>query len=658
MLDRSRDTDKLEETYVPNKLRSDLPAALSAKLLGRLRTLRDQSPPPKPRVEDVLQAEGLRAETLDLDVLTDLVYAEWTLRTEQGETLVQGEYRQRFPMISEQLERQWFLEQGLAELSQDPTWNRPTQPPTDSGCAEQLEFDFIGKYKVVSRLGAGGQAEVFRAVHPELLRDVVIKVLRPAWRVDTSLIRDPADPALVSRVFEEGRLLARLSHPHVAQVYDIGQHVGFPFLVMEFVPGLSLDQYQRTHSLSWPEVARLLAQVTRAVSAAHAQGIVHRDIKPQNIVVRDDGQPKLIDFGLAQMCDAWHPQELLPGISGTLGYMAPEQASGVAADVGPHSDIFSLGAVLYFLLTGQPPYQGSPSRTGVNLLAILERAKRCEWDRKILDAPGMPAPLVAICVRAMAAQPAARFATAFEFAEALDKFAAGSKSRVWTIAIAATVLLIVSIVTASVSQFSKKYNLNSVKAESNPVRSSPQAVRADLRIRVRREMNTLDLTDAVPLSDGEEIRIEARISAGVSLMLFAISGDGKLQHVISVPSQTEDRSWRYPEDLAETVPLTGPAGTECLLVIGSAEPTPSVDQIQTAWGVDVEWPSLPASTVLRLIGSKTTIEQLSRDLGTPKATRLTPTDHVSKTLERFAHQLKPQCQLLEGLAFSHIMAAE
>ena len=430
MLDRSRDTDKLEETYVPNKLRSDLPAALSAKLLGRLRTLRDQSPPPKPRVEDVLQAEGLRAETLDLDVLTDLVYAEWTLRTEQGETLVQGEYRQRFPMISEQLERQWFLEQGLAELSQDPTWNRPTQPPTDSGCAEQLEFDFIGKYKVVSRLGAGGQAEVFRAVHPELLRDVVIKVLRPAWRVDTSLIRDPADPALVSRVFEEGRLLARLSHPHVAQVYDIGQHVGFPFLVMEFVPGLSLDQYQRTHSLSWPEVARLLAQVTRAVSAAHAQGIVHRDIKPQNIVVRDDGQPKLIDFGLAQMCDAWHPQELLPGISGTLGYMAPEQEAG--AEVDARADLYALGATFHECLLGQPP-SASAAGTGSDAPRGLDD-KLCALAAP-LDAPGSGvhrsanpvSPWTAVLERCLARSPDDRFPDARSLARALRTMVEGPR---------------------------------------------------------------------------------------------------------------------------------------------------------------------------------------------------------------------------------------
>ena len=658
MADPTRDTDRSAETSVPSGLRSDSTAALSAKLIGQLRSLRNQSAPPKPRVEDVLRAEGICAETLDLGVLTDLVYAEWTLRMEQGETLVQGEYRERFPKISEQLERQWFLDQSLADLSEDPSWNPPTQPPHGSGSAGQIEFDFIGKYKVVSRLGAGGQAEVYRAVHPELLRDVVIKVLRPTWRVDASLMRAPADPSLVSRVFEEGRLLARLSHPHVAQVFDIGQYAGFPFLVMEFVPGLSLDQYQRTHSLSLFDAARLLGHIARAAAAAHAQGIVHRDIKPQNIVVREDGQPKLIDFGLAQMSDAWHPNEMLPGVSGTLGFMAPEQARGGTSEIGPQSDIFSLGAVLYFLLTGQSPYHGSPTRTGVNVLAILERAKRCEWNREALDAPGLPAPLVAICVRAMSAQSTARFATALEMAEALDAFATRPKSRQWTIVIAAAALLIVSLVTASISQFSTAHKGNNVESGNHTAPSSSQTVRANLKIRVHREANTFDLTDAVPLPDGEHISIQARIPAGFSLMLFAINGSGKLQHVVSAPSQATEHAWRYPEDLASTVPLTGPTGTECLLVIGCDDSALSIDQIQAIWGTGVDWPILPPSTVLRLIGSKATTEQLGRDLGIPKATGLPPTEKITRTLEQFGARMESRCPLLEAIAFSHEKGTE
>ena len=141
-------------------------------------------------------------------------------------------------------------------------------------------------------------------------------------------------------------------------------------------------------------------------------------------------------------------------------------------------------------------------------------------------------------------------------------------------------------------------------------------------------------------------------------MLFAVNGAGQLQPVASLPKQPTARRWRYPEAAEATAPLTGSAGTECLLLIGQSAEAFSFEEIQAAWGTTAEWPSLPPFTVLRLAGTDVIREQVGRDLGPPRSTGLTPADQIAQTLKRFALQLEPQFLMLEGLAFSHIEPAE
>lgn len=671
MSDAERAPDGLPET-----LGSAASTVLSNRLLRELRQRFEQSVPPQPTVEQVLRAEGIRPDAMNHDVLTDLVYAEWMLRIERGEAPSHDEFRSRFPMISQRLDKQWSLDESLADLSEVANWSE-TIPPTyvpESGVDATRETtagrDRIGKYKVICPLGSGGQADVYRALHPELQRDVVIKLVRPLWRMDTSVVIPPVQASQVQQVLAEGRSLAQLSHPNVAQVYDVDQEDGCPFLVMEYVQGKSLDQYHRDRPLDAQRIARLVASVARAAAAAHARGILHRDIKPQNIVVRDDGEPKLIDFGLARITSTWHPNEQQPGVCGTLGFMAPEQARGDVNRIGPASDIFGLGAVLYYLLTGQPPIHGSNSHTGVCISAMLERARRCEWDRTALTAPNVPARLAAICSKAMSADPSARFATAAEFAEALESFAAPPRQGVRPVAtIVACVALAAGV--AWFARLTPKPNDHAPPvtpqqglgqkgrgAEQGTDSNGTTAVRADLRIIVHRDDARVELIDAVPLHDVAPLSIQCRIPPGHSLMLFAINGEGRIQYVVSVPLQTTERKWRYPENLDATVPLTGPAGTECLLVIGSASSAISIEQIQTAWGDHVEWPQLASSTVLRLTGSKVTIEQIGRDLGLPQINSPGPTEKITRTLERFAVKMETHCNLLEAVAFRHETTTE
>lgn len=217
----------------------------------------------------------------------------------------------------------------------------------------------IGKYAVIELLDEGGQSIVYRALDPDLKREVVIKLNRTAMSAGASN-RDA--------LLEQGKLVARLEHPHLDRVYELRFHEGRPFLVMQYASGLNLTQRLSRQPMTRPQQAALVAQLGRAVAAAHAQGIIHRDIKPANIMVDEAGQPRLIDFGLAWLRDVWASgDDEAVGVSGTPQYMAPEQARGEAAD--HRSDIFALGAVLYLLLTGKAPFSAA------NRLQSLERAR-------------------------------------------------------------------------------------------------------------------------------------------------------------------------------------------------------------------------------------------------------------------------------------------
>ncbi len=645
---------------------------LADRLIFKLREARERTESPRPNVEDVLRLEGLGTADIDAIVLADLVYVEWMLRREQGESPAYDEYRGRFPTIRRQLDKQWALDQSLQDLSAEPSLlatvpptspSQPTDPhsPLDARQPRRSgELDTIGKYKIISRLGGGGQAEVFRAVHPDLERDVVVKLLHPAVPVDANSATLPIQRSQ-QQAIAEARLLAQLSHPNVAKVYDVDQQNGCPFLVMEYVAGLSLDQYCHAHALSPQTCARLLALVARAVGSAHARGILHRDIKPQNIVVRDDREPKLIDFGLARIADVWHSNDDHSGICGTLGFMAPEQAQGQSDQIGPAADIFGLGAVLYYLLTRQPPYHGSSNLTGVNVGAILERARRCEWDRTALTSPKIPARLAAICTRAMSPDPTARFATAIEFAEALETFASHPRRfRQSAAVLAAGVAVVGAVWLARIISTSPRAATPLAKTATSADLSGtvPRPVKTDLRILVHREASAIDLIDAVPLLTGDELRIEADIPAGLSIMLFTVNGTGQLQHVASFHRHEPMQRWRYPEESNATVPLTGPAGTECLILIGQSSDAVAMEQIQAAWGPNPDWPSLPLSTVLHFVGRDVIREQVGRDLGPPRSGVSTPADQVTRTIERFARQLEPQCPLLEGFAFRHVESTE
>ena len=288
----------------------------------------------------------------------------------------------------------------------------------------------IGKYVVVCALDAGGQADVYRAVHPTLGKEFVIKLSRKP---------QPSDHAERDRLVAEGKILAELDHPNLARIHDLDFHNGHAFLAMEYVRGRNLDQQTKLQRLTVRQVAQLLVKLAHCLAVAHRRGIVHQDIKPKNILIDEAGEPRLIDFGMARLRHAWAESPEEPGaVSGTPAFMAPEQARGETHNVTQTSDIFALGAVLYYLLTGKAPFAGSTLRES------LDQAARCVFDRSALRSAGVPRSLEKVCLRAMAPEPAKRYSNAEDLARDLQRFVRKSKVRPWIVAAVAGLLIVLA----------------------------------------------------------------------------------------------------------------------------------------------------------------------------------------------------------------------
>ena len=260
-----------------------------------------------------------------------------------------------------------------------------------------------GRYRLVELLGQGGMATIFRAMDTQLGREVAVKLLRPEYL---------RDPDFSSRFRQEAQNAASLSHPNVVTVYDYGEDPSGPYIVMEHVDGEDLATILRRNGALPPtQASRIAAAVARALAASHARGIVHRDVKPGNVLIGRDGRVKVVDFGIARaLAEA---QMTLPGTTlGSVHYFSPEQARGEPAT--NESDIFALGIVLYEMLTGARPWEGD-SAAGVALARLTGPVP----DPSLVRG-SIPPDLAAITRKALARLPADRFASAAAMAEALE----------------------------------------------------------------------------------------------------------------------------------------------------------------------------------------------------------------------------------------------
>src|SRR5579862_8202469 len=260
------------------------------------------------------------------------------------------------------------------------------------------------RYEVEELVGTGGMSSVYRA-HDRLLdRKVALKVMHQQF-VD--------DPEYVERFRREARSVASLSHPNVVTVIDRGEHAGRQYIVFEYVDGENLKQMiQRRGPAPVAMALELAIQIAQALSFAHQQGLVHRDVKPQNVLLNGDGRAKVTDFGIARSLDVQHGMTQTGTVLGTSDYIAPEQAQGQHVD--EHSDVYSLGVVLYELLTSEVPFPGE------NFVAVAMRHIN-EPPPSVRDKrPDVPWRVDEAVRRAMAKDPADRFATMAEFRAELD----------------------------------------------------------------------------------------------------------------------------------------------------------------------------------------------------------------------------------------------
>lgn len=281
---------------------------------------------------------------------------------------------------------------------------RPAPPESHSLEEDSPQVQRLGPYELLEEVGRGGMGVIYRARHPGLDRIVALKML---------LAGEFADAKARERLLREAKIAARLTHPGIVTIHDVGEHDGRPYFAMEYVPGPNLAQLCRDNLLPLPVVVRYVEHLARAVHYAHQHGVIHRDLKPANVLISSDDVPKLTDFGLTK--SLIDPTRTLES-AGSPNFMAPEQADSSLGATGTPTDIYGLGAILYYLLTGRPPAVGETlSETLRNVVAgdpVPPRELR----------PALPRDLETVTLRCLEKDPGRRYGSALELAEELARW--------------------------------------------------------------------------------------------------------------------------------------------------------------------------------------------------------------------------------------------
>ncbi len=353
--------------------------------------------------------EYLRNDVSVPSLLIELVSIELEFRARRGEPIDASEYLRRFPVLAESEEQVRELLDAVDSLRTDSRRTRgPRTQPTTTAPGGEVRYR-LDRYELLEQVGQGSFSVVYRALDTQLDRVVAVKLPRSGcW----------SDLEARTRFLREARSLARLNHPGIVAVHDAAEREGSFVIVSEFITGETLAERLLRGRPTAREATELLASVCDAIAAAHQAGVIHRDLKPANIMIDGDGRPRVMDFGLARSSADETALTVEGQVLGTPAYMPPEQASGNHHGVDERSDIYSLGVVLFQLLTGHLPFPGH----GYQLIAqILENdpAPPHRFDSTV------PVDLETICLKAIAKEPGRRYRSSAELADDLRRFLRG-----------------------------------------------------------------------------------------------------------------------------------------------------------------------------------------------------------------------------------------
>jgi WD40 repeat protein len=380
------------------------------------------------RAEDLFAA--FPALAADPDAALELIYTEFVVREELGQRPLLAEWPDRFPQWGADLQQLFQVHGFVRDDRNAATAVAATMPTGVEGPGSGRR---LGDYELLEEVGRGGMGVVYKARQPGLNRLVALKMILAGGHAGA---RD------LVRFRREAEAAARLQHPNIVQIHEVGEQDGRPFLALEFVDGGNLAQRLARGPLPAREAAQLVETLARAMHYAHQRGVVHRDLKPANVLLSFSGRsqsgvdatplqaplcerplneavPKITDFGLAKQPEDGADPTQTGAILGTPSYMAPEQAAGKSKEVGPAADLYALGAILYETLAGRPPFQAASA------LDTLEQVRSQEPVAPTRLQPKVPRDLETVCLKCLRKDPARRYASALDLADDLRRFLDG-----------------------------------------------------------------------------------------------------------------------------------------------------------------------------------------------------------------------------------------
>src|SRR5262245_34790987 len=337
-----------------------------------------------------------------IPALRELMLGEIQLRRELGEPLELSDFVRRFPDHAPWLSEQFAL--------LGPSVASDNTSDTEDHDDTQTPWPTLPGYEVIEEIGRGGMGIVYKARQSRLNRVVALKVL---------LAGAQAGPKSRIRFRAEADAVARLQHPYIVQIYDILEQDSQFCLALEYVGGGSLTRKIAGRPQPVPWSTQLIRNLADAAQFAHERGIVHRDLKPGNILLTPEGVPKIVDFGLAKRLDAQTSTTKTGTVLGTPDYMAPEQADGRVHEIGPATDVYALGAILYELLTGRPPFRGEA------MVRVLDAVRFHSPQPPRSLRPEIPRDLELVCLKCLEKSPGKRYANAADLASDLGQVLAG-----------------------------------------------------------------------------------------------------------------------------------------------------------------------------------------------------------------------------------------